>query len=167
MSTRSTVQKEKKTLATRQKSHDYPLSLSFFDRYIHSILIYTYIYIYIFFACMCLFTYLYSPILPIISVFIAHHNTIRKISSPLTRNDNKNWTRLDFARISGNATRKMKNWREKIGGKFASRHLGSNSRRGVEKLGSVFSKGERKTFSRWLVEPWRESDAAFREGGRT
>lgn len=84
-----------------------------------------------------------------------------------SRNDNKNWTRLDFARISGNATRKMKNWREKIGGKFASRHLGSNSRRGVEKLGSVFSKGERKTFSRWLVEPWRESDAAFREGGRT
>lgn len=165
MSTRSTVQKEKKTLATRQKSHDYPLSLSFFDRYIHSILIYTYIYIYS--SRVCLFTYLYSPILPIISVFIAHHNTIRKISSPLTRNDNKNWTRLDFARISGNATRKMKNWREKIGGKFASRHLGSNSRRGVEKLGSVFSKGERKTFSRWLVEPWRESDAAFREGGRT
>lgn len=82
MSTRSTVQKEKKTLATRQKSHDYPLSLSFFDRYIHSILIYTYIYI--FFACMCLFTYLYSPILPIISVFIAHHNTIRKISSRVT-----------------------------------------------------------------------------------
>lgn len=142
-------------------------TVSIVFRSIHSLDINIHVYIYIYSSRVCLFTYLYSPILPIISVFIAHHNTIRKISSPLTRNDNKNWTRLDFARISGNATRKMKNWREKIGGKFASRHLGSNSRRGVEKLGSVFSKGERKTFSRWLVEPWRESDAAFREGGRT
>ena len=164
MSTRSTVQKEKKTLATRQKSHDYPLSLSFFDRYIHSILIYTYIYIYILRLYVSLHLSLLSHPTDYIRLYRAPQYNPKNLFS---RNDNKNWTRLDFARISGNATRKMKNWREKIGGKFASRHLGSNSRRGVEKLGSVFSKGERKTFSRWLVEPWRESDAAFREGGRT
>lgn len=165
---------KKKTLATRKNRtiiHVYRFSIDTFTRY-------RYIYIYI---SSCVYvslssTYLYSPILSIISVFIAHHNTIRKICSPLTRNNNENWEKLeneiDFLISDNAATKRMENsWGN--GGKFASRHLGSNSRRGGRRNGNwvrFFRRErdrERKTFSRWLVEPWRESDAVFREGGRT
>lgn len=172
----STIDRAKKKHLRREKIAR--LSTSIVFRSIHSLDIDTYVYIYI---SSCVYvslssTYLYSPILSIISVFIAHHNTIRKICSPLARNNNENWEKLeneiDFLTSDNAATKRMENsWGN--GGKFASRHLGSNSRRGGRGNGNwarFFRRErdrERKTFSRWLVEPWRESDAVFREGGRT
>lgn len=103
---------KKKTLATRKNRtiiHVYRFSIDTFTRY-------RYICIYIYISS-CVYvslssTYLYSPILSIISVFIAHHNTIRKICSPLARNNNENWEKLeneiDFL-TSDNAAKRMEN----------------------------------------------------------
>lgn len=106
---RSTVQK-KNTWKNRTIIHVYRFSIDTFTRY-------RYICIYIYISS-CVYvslssTYLYSPILSIISVFIAHHNTIRKICSPLTRNNNENWEKLeneiDFLISDNAATKRMEN----------------------------------------------------------
>lgn len=109
----STIDRAKKKHLRREKIAR--LSTSIVFRSIHSLDIDTYVYIYI---SSCVYvslssTYLYSPILSIISVFIAHHNTIRKICSPLTRNNNENWEKLeneiDFLTSDNAATKRMEN----------------------------------------------------------
>lgn len=103
---------KKKTLATRKNRtiiHVYRFSIDTFTRYR-----YICIYIY-FFVCVCV-SFLHLSLLshPIdISVFIAHHNTIRKICSPLARNNNENWEKLeneiDFLISDNAATKRMEN----------------------------------------------------------